>query len=86
MVQVGQDRAGDAAGNVLARQATRWTAVGCETVVDPTIQCGVGVGVPVLVEHVVAHDEADRALGHFVIDQDALLVVGGGAGQRAKRR
>ncbi|MNN35915.1 hypothetical protein D3C81_1497830 [compost metagenome] len=33
------------------------------------------VGVPVLVEHVVAHDEANGAVRQFIVDQHAFLMV-----------
>ncbi|MNE34221.1 hypothetical protein D3C80_1279340 [compost metagenome] len=35
------------------------------------------VGVPVLVEHVVAHDETDGTVRQGVVDQHALLMVSG---------
>ncbi|MNQ79623.1 hypothetical protein D3C85_945740 [compost metagenome] len=75
MVQVFEDGAADLAGDVLTRGTAPWALVGCRLVAFGTVQRCVSTGVPVFVEHVVAHDEADGAFREFVVDQHGLLVV-----------
>ncbi|MBL3872329.1 hypothetical protein EGV01_09365 [Pseudomonas syringae pv. theae] len=67
---------GQHARNVLTRQKATRSEIGFRLVALFTVQCRVLVGVPILVQRVMAHDKADRA-GQFIIDQHAFLVVRG---------
>ncbi|MNO30762.1 hypothetical protein D3C76_207070 [compost metagenome] len=77
VVQVLKNRSTDLAGNVLARLHATWTAIGRRLVGLAAVERRMRVGVPVLVEHVVAHDETDGTVRQGVVDQHALLMVSG---------
>ncbi|MCY1225890.1 hypothetical protein D9M72_381010 [compost metagenome] len=80
VVQVFKNRAGNLAGDILARQGATRAAMGgmgldFGTLGVRTHECRMLVGIPVFIEQVVAHDEADGLLRQLVVDQDALLMV-----------
>ncbi|MNO81074.1 hypothetical protein D3C76_723000 [compost metagenome] len=50
-----------------------------------TVQRRMGIGVPVLIEHVVAHDETDGTIRQFEVDQHGFLMMRGGRFQEEAR-
>ena len=86
IVQVFQNRPADLAGNILAWRIATRAAIGCWLVSLGTVQRRVLVSVPVLVEHVVAHDKANSTVRQFIVDQHGFLMVRRGDGHSAHRR
>lgn len=83
MMKVLQDRPGQPTGNVLARRLATRPAIGRRLALCRPVAGGMPIGIPVLIEHVVPHDETDGDLRLLIIDQYGLLVVGHGGRHHA---
>ncbi|KPY90579.1 hypothetical protein ALO44_200006 [Pseudomonas syringae pv. tagetis] len=80
LVHIVKDRPGQHARDVLAWRLAACTQIRFWFGALFTVQCRVLVGVPILVQRVMAHDKADRA-GQFIVDQHAFLVMRGAGAQ-----